>query len=694
MKRRLLSVRCTVAFVLAVSLALGARAWAWTADQPVKGNSAGAVANVQVIDDGAGGTYTCWADDRYGDTDVFVQHLDASGAVVSGWPAGGVDASPVLGNQLNPQMVVDCSGGVLVCWEDNRTSNDGTDIYAQHLTSAGQLVSGWPLDGVQICVSGGNQTHPAIATDEACGAVMVWLDARNGLSPTLFAQRVTPSGSVLWTANGVAVGQGSQNGTFDAKSVVSDGTGGAIVTSTNVNGLLFAQRLSATTGTGQWTAHSPYGVQLSDGVLNNDPPSSAGDGSGGAYVAYTYSDRKTGLDIYVTHVDATGSDWNQGGTLLCNAAHDQARARLAADGVDGAVVCWLDNRANRSNNPDIYGARITNSGSVESCWPANGLLMVSQLGNLGKPPVVVTDGQDGVVLAWETISNDVFARRVSRQGILGSVVQLTTASGPQNDPRLALASAGTAVAVWSDGRFATPANSIYGQQIAFALPPVAPSMVIGAGSNNVAVTWHDPGPSPDYGSTASWEIRYWNVPIYDWNFDDAIPGGVVTNQGVTGWTYCHEIGGLSQCANYYFALRSNFACDGISPISTLQRQTQCVSGHVVICDNPSRMIRAATDAAPAPDALALASPSPNPADGDVTLACSIPVGLAGQSFSAGVYDVTGRLIRTLERGAARSGRIQWHWDRRSDSGEAMRAGVYFVHIAIGEVRLSKTILLR
>src|SRR5437773_7480355 len=91
------SARCTTAILLAFALAPGPWAQAWTSDHPVKGNSSGAVSDVQVVEDRAGGTYTCWADNRYGNYDVFVQHLNASGAVVSGWPTDGIDVSPILG---------------------------------------------------------------------------------------------------------------------------------------------------------------------------------------------------------------------------------------------------------------------------------------------------------------------------------------------------------------------------------------------------------------------------------------------------------------------------------------------------------------------------------------------------------------------------------------------------------------------
>jgi len=49
-----------------------------------------------------------------------------------------------------------------------------------------------------------------------------------------------------------------------------------------------------------------------------------------------------------------------------------------------------------------------------------------------------------------------------------------------------------------------------------------------------------------------------------------------------------------------------------------------------------------------------------------------------------VYDVAGRLVRSLFDGVAQAGRHRIAWDGRSDSGAAAAAGVYCCRLASGE----------
>lgn len=48
-----------------------------------------------------------------------------------------------------------------------------------------------------------------------------------------------------------------------------------------------------------------------------------------------------------------------------------------------------------------------------------------------------------------------------------------------------------------------------------------------------------------------------------------------------------------------------------------------------------------------------------------------------------LYDVRGRLVRTLVRGTVGPGRHEAVWDGRSDSGESVPSGVYLYRIRIG-----------
>jgi hypothetical protein len=52
----------------------------------------------------------------------------------------------------------------------------------------------WDADGVALCVAYSGQTKPAIVSDGAGGAIVVWRDYRSGSSPDIYAQRITSEG--------------------------------------------------------------------------------------------------------------------------------------------------------------------------------------------------------------------------------------------------------------------------------------------------------------------------------------------------------------------------------------------------------------------------------------------------------------------------------------------------------------------
>ena len=94
----------------------------------------------QVISDHQGGAYFVWQDVRAGTNgwDLYAQRLDASG--VTQWHARGVRVSSAASSQINPQLVLSATGGIVVVWEDHR-NNPGGDIYAQHVDTDGSIGS-------------------------------------------------------------------------------------------------------------------------------------------------------------------------------------------------------------------------------------------------------------------------------------------------------------------------------------------------------------------------------------------------------------------------------------------------------------------------------------------------------------------------------------------------------------------------
>jgi hypothetical protein len=88
-------------------------------------------------------------------------------------------------------------------------------------------------------------------------------------------------------------------------------------------------------------------------------------------------------------------------------------------------------------------------------------------------------------------------------------------------------------------------------------------------------------------------------------------------------------------------------------------------------------------ATPVSDAYSIEAyrPVPNPFNDGMRMA--YVVGPAGERVSIRVFDVAGRLVRTLANDFAPAGRHLVTWDGTSDEGARMRNGMYFVHVRIG-----------
>jgi hypothetical protein len=83
-------------------------------------------------------------------------------------------------------------------------------------------------------------------------------------------------------------------------------------------------------------------------------------------------------------------------------------------------------------------------------------------------------------------------------------------------------------------------------------------------------------------------------------------------------------------------------------------------------------------AGPPPAArLSLSAPVPNPSRGEVRLTLELPT---ASTIDASIYDVMGRLVRTLERGPLPPGPHRLAWDGRDARGRSTPAGVYFARV--------------
>ncbi len=89
-----------------------------------------------------------------------------------------------------------------------------------------------------------------------------------------------------------------------------------------------------------------------------------------------------------------------------------------------------------------------------------------------------------------------------------------------------------------------------------------------------------------------------------------------------------------------------------------------------------------------PSKLHLGPAHPNPADSRVRFAFELP---AAGWVELGVYDATGRRIRSLHAAAMSAGRYTASWDGRDDAGHRIAPGIYFCELRAGGERLSRAV---
>jgi predicted lipoprotein with Yx(FWY)xxD motif len=362
-----------------------------------------------IVTDGAGGAIITWTDSRTGNNDIYGQRVSRTGSIL--WPGGGLPICTAVNDQVASTLVADGEGGAIVTWRDLR-SGTSYDIYAQHVSSAGALL--WIPNGVPVCAAPNRQTDPAIATDGAGGAIIAWLDNRKGNSD-IYAQRLSGSGKVEWTPDGVLISESESNQRNPA--IISDGSGGAIFVWRDArNGMnydIYGERVNSS-GSTQWALN---GVPVCTAPGDQESPQIINDGLRGGIITWT-DNRNGNSDIYAQHIDASGFvQWAADGIPVCKAPGNQIYPAITGDGLGGAIITWLDERRGEG---DIYAQRINALGSPE--WPADGAGVSTSPGEQFNPVIVGGTGR-GAIIAWyeyrSGTSSDIFSQRIDRVGYLG-----------------------------------------------------------------------------------------------------------------------------------------------------------------------------------------------------------------------------------------------------------------------------------
>jgi len=446
----------------------------------------------EIISDGTGGHIITWQDERAGtsEDDIYAQKINSLGVVE--WGENGTLICNAVGAQETPQIVSDGAGGAIITWHDERVASNQVDIYAQKINSAG--LTQWDDNGTVICNYIFNQHAPEIISDNAGGAIITWYDWRSfAISYSdIYAQKINSAGITQWNDNGIIICNATDY--QYVPKITSDGTGGAIMTwednrNSGTTGYdIYAQKITSA-GISQWDDN---GTVICNAVGAQKTPQIVSDGAGGAII--TWEDERVAFnqdDIYAQKINSAGLiQWDDYWTLICNATGEQSNPELISDGTGGAIITWQDERAGTSED-DIYAQKKNTAGISQ--WDDNGTVICNAI-DFQKLPKIVSDGAGGAIITWQDLridANDIYAQKIDSTGLAkwddnGSLICNTI--GNQEYPSIVSDGAEGAIITWQDERAGASEDDIYAQKIVDpppSDPPIAiPSIAINSPINS------------------------------------------------------------------------------------------------------------------------------------------------------------------------------------------------------------------
>jgi hypothetical protein len=447
--------------------------------------------------DGAGGAIVAWTDDRRSTTvtdlyvdELYVQRLDAAGGRQWGPDALLIAPATFKSGQWfdveAPAIASDGAGGAIVAWGDRRDFQ--TDVYAQRIAPNGTIL--WQANGVPVAKAcppvggcGAHKTNIEIAADGAGGAIITWEEVRDGLTRSVWAQRVRGDGSVAWQTDGIPVAAGLELGAHVPK-IAPDGAGGAFITwlePSMVSGWTIRGQHVDATATALWAANGILVAEFTFGSA--DSHQIIPDGAGGLIVAWERRPQPTGneVDIYAQRLNGAGASlWVAGGAPVCARAGRQDEPTLASDGAGGAIVAWKD--VGLPSSPAV-AQRLDATGAPR--WASDGVPVST---GTAWVPDAVPDGSGGAYIGWGTVvqvGDEVRGPTLLLQhvdangGLLWTealeLFHLATLHAIMS-PRLVTDTAGGAVAYWPDYRFTGgTTRDIFANRVSDQVPPPAPT---------------------------------------------------------------------------------------------------------------------------------------------------------------------------------------------------------------------------
>ncbi|MGD0591596.1 MAG: FG-GAP-like repeat-containing protein [Bacteroidota bacterium] len=397
--------------------------------------------------DGYNNSIIAWEDQRNGNYDIYMQRLNASGAVLG---------SNIKVNDDNlgayhyfPFVAVNTNGRSVVVWKDSRNGSAYFDVYLQYYDASGSAIgSNVKVNDVSTSASPYDNCLTA-AIDGSGNSVVVWEDDRNGSNYDIYMQLYNSSGTPL--GSNIRVNDdAAYTYIHNQPSVGVDGSGNIIVTwydNRDGNYHIYVQRYYA--------GGSPNGanIRVGDNVSSDQYSPTVAVTSSGASVI-VWEDYRSYDDIYLQRFDASANPIGIN-TIVNDNVGTSARywPSVVFDVNGNFLVAWQDYR---NGQPDIVGQWYSATGIANS---GNVLIVHDGVNHLETVPRLAASGQN-LVCAWQdnrrSKGYDIYAKSFSSGwiGYSATTVPTITSFSPTSGP------IGTTVTITGTNFDPTAANNI------------------------------------------------------------------------------------------------------------------------------------------------------------------------------------------------------------------------------------------
>src|SRR5262249_6507876 len=288
----------------------------------------------------------------------------------------------------------------------------GNAIRMQHVDGSGEIVAGWPAEGVVACSPATLSLLGTLrgVSDGSGGAFLVWLEnyfPPAGATGTAYVQRLRPNWrrAAGWPARGRLLANGAGQSSLDA---LPDGTGGVIAAWRDIRSTPADIRVTRVRADGTNTTGFPStGRVTSEAVPGGsmEMPALRPDGAAGSWLSYSsvgFDTTATPSSNHLVRLQGTGAvdpAWTGNGLQPPSPSSDGLLGGTGAlaDGAGGAY--FLTSGA--SVEARLFHAQA--DASLDPAWPADGLLLgPGASGWDGRNTQLASDGRGGIYAAWST----------------------------------------------------------------------------------------------------------------------------------------------------------------------------------------------------------------------------------------------------------------------------------------------------